>query len=99
MPARIELPLVHPLEMSRPLAPLRALAGLPCPFLLHSSLPDEPSQGPRRARWSIFGADPFAVFRGGDHEAAIAAFRRISARAPSSGSPLENSHVCWASWS
>ena len=82
MPARIELPLVHPLEISRPLAPLRSLAGLPCPFLLHSSLPDEPTQGPRRARWSIFGADPFAVFRGGDHEAAIAAFRRISARAP-----------------
>jgi para-aminobenzoate synthetase component 1 len=82
MSARIELPLVHPLEQSRALAPLRALAGLPYPFLLHSALSDEGTQGPRRARWSFFGADPFAVFRGGDHEQAIAAFRRFATHAP-----------------
>jgi para-aminobenzoate synthetase component 1 len=82
MPPRVELPLVHPLDQNRPLAPLRALAGLPCPFLLHSSLPDERAPGPRRARWSLFGADPFAVFRGDDHEAAIRAFRRFAERAP-----------------
>ena len=34
MSPRPSLPLVHPLELSRPLAPLRALAGLPYPFLL-----------------------------------------------------------------
>ncbi len=82
MPARIELPLVHLLESSRSLAPLRALSGMRCPFLLHSALADEAPQGPRRARWSYFGADPFAVFRGGDHEAAIAAFRRFATMAP-----------------
>lgn len=82
MPARIELPLVHPLELSRPLAPLRALAGLPCPFLLHSALTDEGTPGPRRARWSFFGADPFAVFRDGDHAQAVAAFRGFARHAP-----------------
>ncbi len=82
MPARIELPLVHLLDSTRPLAPLRTLAGLPCPFLLHSALPDDGSQGTRRARWSFFGADPFAVFRGGSHEDAIAAFRRFASHAP-----------------
>jgi para-aminobenzoate synthetase component I len=82
MPPRVDLPLVHALELSRPLAPLRALAGMPCPFLLHSALPDTGTQGPRRARWSFFGADPFAVFRGGDHHAAIRTFRRFAHHAP-----------------
>ncbi len=82
MLARPELPLVHALEQSRPLAPLRALAGLPYPFLLHSALPDDAAQGERRARWSVFGADPFAAFRGGDHLEAIGAFRRFARHAP-----------------
>ncbi len=82
MPARIELPLVHALELARPLVPLRALAGLPHPFMLHSSLPDEAGSEPRRARWSYFGADPFAVFRDGDHASAIETWRAVAARAP-----------------
>ena len=82
MPNRPALPLVHPLELARPLAPLRALAGLPCPFLLHSALTDAGTTGPRRARWSFFGADPFAVFRGGDHAQAIGAYRDFARHAP-----------------
>jgi para-aminobenzoate synthetase component 1 len=82
MPPRAELPLVHLLEMARPLSPMRALSGLPHPFLLHSALNDEPAAATRRARWSFFGADPFAVFRGGDHGVAIETWRRIAARAP-----------------
>jgi para-aminobenzoate synthetase component 1 len=50
--------------------------------MLHSALPDARPGGPRRARWSFFGADPFAVFRGGDHLAAIETWRRIAERAP-----------------
>ena len=82
MPARTNLPLVHALELSRPLSPLRALAGLPHPFLLHSALPDDPGTEPRRARWTFFGADPFAMFRGGDHATAIDTWRAVAARAP-----------------
>ena len=86
MPARMELPLVHALETDRPLAPLRQLAGLAHPFLLHSSLPDPAhGGGPRRARWSFFGAEPFAVLRGDDHESAIRTFRRFAAEAPQAG--------------
>ena len=84
MARRPTLPLVHSLELSRPLAPLRALAGLPHPFMLHSALPDARTDGPRRARWTFFGADPFAVFRGGDHAAAIETWRQVAARAPHS---------------
>jgi para-aminobenzoate synthetase component I len=82
MSPRALLPLVHSLELSRPLAPLRALAGLPYPFMLHSALPDAAPGERRSARWSFFGADPFAVFRGGDHLAAIETWRRVSERAP-----------------
>ena len=82
MPLRALLPLVHPLDLGRSLAPLRALARLRHPFLMHSALPDEEGAEPRRARWSFFGADPFAVFRGGDESDAIAAFRRFAASAP-----------------
>src|SRR5262245_23817336 len=45
--------------------PLAALAGLPGTFALRSSLPD-PGAAFRQARWTLFGADPFAVFRGGE---------------------------------
>ncbi|MCC6649820.1 MAG: aminodeoxychorismate synthase, component I, partial [Candidatus Eisenbacteria bacterium] len=85
MPSRVELPLVHALETDRPLSPLRQLVGLPHPFLLHSSLPDGAESAARRARWSFFGADPFAVLRGGDHESAIRTFRRFSEAAPQAG--------------
>src|SRR5262245_33497947 len=53
--------------------PLEALAGLTGAFALRSSLPD-PDSPVRRARWSFFGAEPFASFRS-DPAAAQAAFR------------------------
>ncbi|HYM80175.1 MAG TPA: aminodeoxychorismate synthase component I [Candidatus Limnocylindria bacterium] len=59
-------------EVSDPLAAARSLANLPYPFLLHSAL-----DGPR-ARWSFFGADPFAVFRGDDYDGALAMWRQLS---------------------
>src|SRR5262245_33345162 len=68
-------PLVRPLDLSDPLVAPRALAGLPFPFLLHSAL----SEG--GAGWSFFGADPFAVYRGRDYEAAVDAWRRVARRA------------------
>src|SRR5256885_5865096 len=60
--------------------PLRSLAGLPGAFALRSSLPDA---GPatRRARWTLFGADPFASFRDGDTPVAMDAFRAAAAGA------------------
>ena len=67
-----ELPLSAAFEIADPLVATRALAHLPYPFLLHSSLDDE------RARWSFFGADPFAVFRAADYEAARAMGRRCA---------------------
>ena len=60
-----------------PLEAVRALAHLPYPFLLHTPLQH------RRARWSFFGADPFAVFRGDDYGQAIALWESISVRAAS----------------
>ena len=76
MRARAALPLVQPLELRRPSAPLRAYSRLPYPFMLHSGL------GGTRGRWSFFGADPFAVFRGGEHVEAMMAFRRMAELAP-----------------
>jgi para-aminobenzoate synthetase component 1 len=67
-----EFPLVGAAEIPDPLTALRAIAHLPHPFLLHSSAPDA------RARWSFFGAEPFAVFRGRDYEAGVAMWRRLS---------------------
>ena len=103
MPHPAGLPLAHPLDLDRPLAPLRALAGLPYPFMLHSALADTDSPGIRRARWSFFGAEPFAVFRDGDAKAAIAAWRSMRARATVSsagaltGSPFTGGAVgYWA---
>ncbi len=61
---------------------MRALADRPYPFLLHSALPQENRDGPQRARWTFFGAEPFAIFRGGDHDEAIRTFRRFRDRAP-----------------
>jgi len=60
--------------------PLHALADLPGAFALRSSLPD-PDSPVRRARWSFFGAEPFATFRG-DPDAAMAAWRAHAANEP-----------------
>ena len=88
MSPRVELPLVHLLETERPLAPLRQLAGLSHPFLLHSSMPDGAEAPVRRARWTFFGAEPFAVLRAGDHVSAMRTFRRFSEMAPQTGAEL-----------
>ena len=83
MHPRLELPLVHPVDLDRPLAPLRALAGLPHTFVLQSALPDAAAGGGgQRARWTFFGADPFAVFRGGEAGDAIALWRRLAEGTP-----------------
>src|SRR5262249_46624284 len=63
--------------------PLAALAALPGAFALRSSLPDRGAPV-RRARWSYFGAEPFAEFRGTDPAVAMAAFRVL---APSAAPP------------
>ena len=67
-------PIARPVSLAHPGTALRALASLPYPFLLHSALEGA------RARWSFFGADPFAVFRGQRYEEAAAAWRRIARR-------------------
>jgi len=59
--------------------PLGALASLPGAFALRSSLPD-PGARFRQARWTLFGADPFASWRGAPHEAVRAAFAALAAR-------------------
>ena len=75
MTSAATLPLVRAVPLDDPIRALSALAGLPHPFLFHSSLEDD------RARWSFFGADPFAVHRSGDWESAVAEWRRLAARA------------------
>jgi para-aminobenzoate synthetase component 1 len=69
-----DLPLVEAIEILDPGHALRSLARRPYPFLLHSALHDE------RARWSFFGADPFAVFRGPDYDTAMAMWRDLAAQ-------------------
>lgn len=69
-----ELPLLQGIEVADPLSAVRALAHLPFPFLLHSALPGN------GARWSLFGADPFAVFGPDDYDAARHVWRDLSAR-------------------
>ena len=64
--------LTRPIELRDPRRALRALAPLPHPFLLYSSLPD------RRGRWSFFGADPFRLHRGGDWNAVRAECRALA---------------------
>ena len=76
-----ELPLLEAVEIADPLAAVRALSHLPYPFLLHSSMPDE------RARWSYFGADPFAVFAGEDYVNAQSLWRTLSRRVIGSDPP------------
>jgi para-aminobenzoate synthetase component 1 len=70
----LDLPITRPVHVMHPCAAVRALAPLPYPFLLHSALEDG------GARWSFFGADPFAIFRGERYEEAAGAWRRIARR-------------------
>jgi para-aminobenzoate synthetase component 1 len=74
------MPVAEPVEVRDPLAAVRALAGLPLPFLLHSSAPGG------RARWSFFGADPFAVFGAAEHDDALATWRALRGTVPPSES-------------
>ncbi len=67
------LPLIRRVRLREPADALQAIAHLPYPFLLHSSLEDE------RSRWSFFGADPFFVQRGGDERGLVERFRAIAA--------------------
>ncbi|HEY6195695.1 MAG TPA: hypothetical protein VI504_11700, partial [Candidatus Eisenbacteria bacterium] len=67
---------------------LSSLAGLPGAFALRSSLPD-PGAPVRHARWTLFGADPFASFRGGDTPVAMDAFRVAAAGASASDTARE----------
>ena len=69
-----EVPLTRSVDVREPLDALRALAGQPHPFLLHSGIVDS------RSRWSFFGADPFAVFAGPDYDAAVTAWRCLARR-------------------
>jgi para-aminobenzoate synthetase component 1 len=72
------------LEVTPHADPLGALGDLPGAFALRSSLPD-PDSPVRRARWSFFGADPFASWVTGaeagpsDPAAAMAAWRACGA--------------------
>jgi para-aminobenzoate synthetase component 1 len=75
MPTTFRAPAFRPIDVADPARALDALAGLPYPFLLHSSLRE------RRGRWSFFGADPFEVHRGGEWDVAHDSFRAAARRA------------------
>jgi para-aminobenzoate synthetase component 1 len=64
--------LIQAIEIADPLAAARALGHLPYPFVLHSAMRDV------RARWSFFGADPFAVVAGDDDGDAALMWRRFA---------------------
>ena len=76
MPRTLDPPLSLTIPLTDPHAALESLASLPHPFLLHSALEGA------GARWSFFGADPFAVFRGGRYEDAVEAWRGFARRFP-----------------
>ena len=57
--------------------PFEALADLPGAFVLRSSLAGDAAAG--NARWTLFGAAPFAGFRGGDTPVAYDTFRTAAA--------------------
>ncbi len=61
--------------------PFTRLADRDGAFVLRSSLAES---GDARARWTLFGAEPFAAFRGGDHSTALAAFHAFAARGAAS---------------
>ena len=81
--------------------PLHALVSLPGAFALRSSLPDSASPV-RRARWSFFGAEPFASFRSADAAAASDAYRALAAdgelAAPEIGAPFTGGAVGYWSY-
>ena len=56
--------------------PFARIAHLPGAFVLRSSLAEGHDA---RARWTLFGAEPFATFRGGSDDEAYAAFRAHAA--------------------
>lgn len=60
--------------------PFEALADLPGAFVLRSSLAVDGTAG--NARWTLFGATPFAGFRGGDTPVAYDTFRAAAATMP-----------------
>src|SRR6185436_14802649 len=62
MPRALDPPVSKTIPLASPESALAALASLPHPFLLHSALEGE------GARWSFFGADPFAVYSGERYE-------------------------------
>ena len=81
------LPLVSPLPPIGAIAALDALDGLPHAFLLHSALEGA------RARWSFFGADPFARFRGGRYDEGVELWRRLAARSLEGPAPFTGGAV------
>ncbi|HEY6866285.1 MAG TPA: aminodeoxychorismate synthase component I [Candidatus Eisenbacteria bacterium] len=85
------LPLVAPLPSLTPAVALAALEGLPHAFLLHSALEGA------RGRWSFFGADPFARFRGRRYDDAVRLWRRLAARALEGPAPFTGGVV--GAWS
>ena len=79
MPIPTSMLLRRPVTLADPLAALRALEGLPHVFLLEAAVPGS------RTAWSLFGADPFAIHRGGDWNTAVEAWREAArSLAPSS---------------
>jgi para-aminobenzoate synthetase component 1 len=68
------LPLIQAVDVSDALSGIRAIAHLPHAFTLHSGLLDD------RSRWTFFGADPFAVYRGDDLDGAFARYRELATR-------------------
>ena len=76
---RPQPPLTQAIELADPLAAARSLDSLPYPFLLHSAMRDA------RARWSFFGADPFAVVAGDDDGDAARMWRRFACEVETTG--------------
>ena len=82
------------IEIVNPLRAARALARLPAPFLLHAG------QSDGGARWSFFGAEPFATFGTLDYGEAVRLWRRCRASGaprPAGDPPLQGGLVgYWA---
>lgn len=84
MPTPIQRPWSRAVDVNDPLAALRAFEGLPHAFLLEASVPGT------NKRWSLFGADPFAVHRGGDWDVALGAWRSVARAAGATAGADEN---------
>jgi len=72
-PVDPQAPLRRQIEVASPLHAACALAPLGSPFLLHGG----PGEG--GARWSFFGAEPFATFGPSDYDEAVRLWRRCRA--------------------